>query len=105
MSNEVRLWQIESDENLNEIQRASLDLEARLQDWLARDISILDPGLVVIGREVETDFGGYTESIQLRFKVYEPTLLSRLNVGSMFRERLSDLPFSVADETKIEQNY
>ena len=61
MSNEVRLWQIESDENLNEIQRASLDLEARLQDWLARDISILDPGLVVIGREVETDFGGYID--------------------------------------------
>ena len=61
MSNEVRLWQIESDESLNEIQRSSLDLEARLQDWLARDISILDPGLLVIGREVETDFGGYID--------------------------------------------
>ena len=61
MSNEVRLWQIKPDENLNEIQRASLDLEGRLQDWLARDISILDAGLVVIGREVETDFGGYID--------------------------------------------
>ena len=43
MSNEVRLWQIESNENLNEIQRASLDLEARLQDWLARDMKLEDP--------------------------------------------------------------
>ena len=61
MSNEVRLWRIGSEENLTEIQRASLDLEARLQDWLARDISILDPRLLVIGREVETDFGGYID--------------------------------------------
>lgn len=61
MPDEVRLWRIGPDENLNEMQRASLDLEARLQDWLARDISVLDPGLLVIGREVETDFGGYID--------------------------------------------
>ena len=61
MPNEVRLWRIGSDDNLSEIQRASLDLEARLQEWLARDISILDPGLLVIDREVETDFGGYID--------------------------------------------
>ena len=58
MSDEVRLWRIGSDESLSEVQREPLDLEARLQNWLARDISILDPGLLVIGREVETDFGG-----------------------------------------------
>ena len=61
MPNEVRLWRIGPDDNLSEIQRASLDLEARLQEWLARDISILDPGLLVIDREVETDFGGYID--------------------------------------------
>lgn len=61
MPDEVRLWRIGPDENLSEIQRASLDLEARLQEWLARDISVLDPGLLVIGREVETDFGGYID--------------------------------------------
>ena len=61
MPNEVRLWRIGPDDNLSEIQRASLDLEARLQEWLARDISILDPGLLVIDREAETDFGGYID--------------------------------------------
>lgn len=29
-----------------------------LQEWLAQDVSALDPGLLVIGREVETGFGG-----------------------------------------------
>ncbi len=61
MPNEVRLWQVGPDEQLKEVQRESLDLEARLQGWLARDISILDPRLLVIGREVPTDFGGYVD--------------------------------------------
>jgi len=61
MPNEVRLWQIGSDDSLQEIERAALDLEVRLQEWLARDISVLDPELLVIGREVETDFGGYID--------------------------------------------
>lgn len=61
MSDEVRLWRIGPDERLSEVPREPLDLEARLQDWLTRDISILDPGLLVIGREVETRFGGYID--------------------------------------------
>ena len=50
MADEVRLWRIGPDEGLNEIERGSLDLESRLQAWLARDISMLDPDLLVIGR-------------------------------------------------------
>ena len=61
MPDEVRLWQIGPDENLSEIQQAPLNLEARLQEWLAHDISILDSNLLVIGREVETDYGGYID--------------------------------------------
>jgi hypothetical protein len=61
MAKEMHLWRVGPEGDLTEIQRASLDLEARLQDWLARDISILDPGLLVIGREVETDFGGFID--------------------------------------------
>jgi len=61
MAKEIHLWRVGPEGSLNEIQRASLDLEARLQDWLAQDISILDPGLLVIGREVETDFGGFID--------------------------------------------
>jgi len=61
MSEEVRLWQVGTENHLSELQRAPLNLEARLQEWLARDISVLGPGLLVIGREVETDFGGYID--------------------------------------------
>ena len=61
MADEVRLWRIGPDASLNVIQRASLDLEARLQAWLVQDISVLDPELLVIGQEVETDFGGFID--------------------------------------------
>ena len=61
MPDQVRLWRIGEGESLTEIGRSKLDLEARLQDWLTRDISMLDPGLMVIGREVKTDFGGYID--------------------------------------------
>lgn len=61
MPDEVRLWRVGTDESLSEIGRAKLDLEARLQEWLARDVSMLDPALLVIGREVETDFGGFID--------------------------------------------
>ena len=57
MADEVRLWRIGPDEQLSEIRDASLDLESRLQEWLARDVSILDPALLVIGREVPTFSG------------------------------------------------
>lgn len=61
MPDEVRLWRVGSDQSLNEIARSQLDLEARLQEWLVKDISILDPNLLVIGREVPTDFGGFID--------------------------------------------
>ncbi len=58
MPDEVHLWRIGHGDELTEIRRTELDLESRLQDWLVRDISILDPSLLVIGHEVQTDFGG-----------------------------------------------
>jgi len=60
MGAEVHLWRV-VDEQLIEVDPASLNLESRLQEWLVGDISILDPRLLVIGREVETDFGGFID--------------------------------------------
>ena len=57
MGDEVHLWQVGAGEQLREIQRARLDLESRLEEWLKRDISILGRALLVIGSEVETDGG------------------------------------------------
>ena len=58
MANNIRLWEIGSDQKPNEILSDQIALEARLEDWLEADISMLDPGLLVIGRQVRTDFGG-----------------------------------------------
>ena len=61
MPQEVRLWCIAKDDRLVECAQASLNLEARLEEWLARDISILADDLLVIGRQVETAFGGFID--------------------------------------------
>ncbi len=61
MPEEVRLWQIGTKNTLDELSRRSLDLESRLEEWLEHDISILAENLLVIGNQVETDFGGYID--------------------------------------------
>ena len=54
---QVRLWEITSGNVLQEILGSQISLEERLEDWLANDISLLDPNLLLIGRQVRTDFG------------------------------------------------
>lgn len=54
---EVRLWKIKQN-TLIEIDKSKLDLEERLENWIASDVSIIDPNLLVIGRKVKTDLGG-----------------------------------------------
>jgi hypothetical protein len=58
---EIRLWQVKGADELHEVTRCRLDLESRLEQWIERDVSVLDPGLLVIGRQVETDFGGFID--------------------------------------------
>ncbi|MBV8452242.1 MAG: DUF91 domain-containing protein [Deltaproteobacteria bacterium] len=65
MSEEVRLWRVEGGDSLRELAQTPLDLEARLEKWLERDISILSPDLLVIGRQVKTDFGGLIDLLCL----------------------------------------
>ena len=62
---QVRLWEVTSDEKLNPIQNDEINLEERLEGWLASDISILDPNLLVIGRQVKTAFGGVIDLLCL----------------------------------------
>ncbi len=51
---ELSAWRIDS--KLKKMEFTPLDLESRLQEILADDISIADPNLMVIGREVVTGF-------------------------------------------------
>ena len=65
MSEEVRMWEILGGETLKEIRRTRLDLESRIEAWLARDISILSDDLLVVGRQVYTDHGGIIDLLCL----------------------------------------
>ena len=54
----VRLWEITPNRKLVEIAAGKIGLEEWIEDWLESDISVLDPDLLVIGRQVYTSFGG-----------------------------------------------
>ena len=64
----IRLWEITPDQKLAELNRNQISLEERLEDWLENDISVLDRNLLVIGRQVSTDFGGAIDLLCLDIK-------------------------------------
>jgi hypothetical protein len=51
---ELSVWRI--NDGIEKMEFSPLDLESRLQDILAKDISIADPNLMVIGCEVPTAY-------------------------------------------------
>lgn len=58
MPEEIRLWRVGDGDQLREVASSRLDLEERLEKWLAEDISVLSSDLLVIGRQVATEYGG-----------------------------------------------
>ncbi len=56
MSIEVAIWRI--DKEPHPISLEGMDYEQRLQDIIGTDLSIVDPSLMLIGREVATSYGG-----------------------------------------------
>lgn len=58
MPQKIRFWEVQDGDKLKEIERSRLDMESRIECWLEQDISILSDDLLVIGRQVATDFGG-----------------------------------------------
>jgi hypothetical protein len=65
MTSEIRLWQVGQDGRLRQVIEARLDLETRLEEWLEHDITVLSDNLLLIGRQVETQFGGYIDLLCL----------------------------------------
>lgn len=53
----MKLWDV-ADDRLIEIHQAKLDQEERLENWIAKDGSMLGMELLIIGRQVATEFGG-----------------------------------------------
>ena len=61
MGAEIKLWHI-ADDTLNPIDSSSLDLESRLEEWLRKDVGLVNDDLLVIGKQVAT---AHTGSIDL----------------------------------------
>jgi hypothetical protein len=61
MPTDTRIWRVTQGDRLEEIPSGRLDREERLEAWLERDIGILSPNLMVIGRQVQTDHGGFID--------------------------------------------
>ena len=65
MPRTARLWSVSERDQLCEIIASTVDLEVRLEEWLSQDITIISEDLLVIGRQVETDYGGYIDLLCL----------------------------------------
>jgi hypothetical protein len=60
---EVALWRLGA--TTTKIDFARLDAEKRLEDILAADIAMVDPGLLLIGRQVPTAYGKFIDLLAL----------------------------------------
>ena len=58
---QVRVWEITREQKLSEMPARYTGMEQWLEDWLASEISVLDPDLTVIGKQVATGFHGRIE--------------------------------------------
>lgn len=65
MQEDLKIWEVSAEDKLTEIIKTKLNLEARLEKWLERDISILSADLLVIGRQVATDYNGIIDLLCL----------------------------------------
>lgn len=57
MTLRMDLWKVDG-KRLTELPPKCLDVEARLEDWISRDPSLLGMDLLIIGRQVTTSSGG-----------------------------------------------
>lgn len=60
---EVGIWRMGPD--LTRVEFQALDSESKLQDTLAADLSLVHPGLMLIGREVPTAFGKFIDLLAM----------------------------------------
>ncbi len=60
----MRLWRV-AGSKLENITSSHLDEEQRLEDWIAADPALLGMDLAVIGRQVQTGFGGRIDLLAL----------------------------------------
>ncbi len=60
---EFGIWRL--GDKLERINFSAMDAESRLEDVLAEDISVIDPNLLLLGRQVATSFGKFIDLLAM----------------------------------------
>ena len=60
---EVGLWKL--GDRLEKIDFTPMDSESRLEQVLADDVSVIDPNLLLIGRQVPTAYGKFIDLLAI----------------------------------------
>jgi hypothetical protein len=60
---EIGIWRLGA--SLQRVKMQSLDLESKLENSLCKDLSILAPNLLLIGRQVRTPFGKFIDMLAM----------------------------------------
>lgn len=64
MSFQMSLWEVEN-EQLVSLSKKRLDSEKRLEDWIEKDSSLLGVDVLIIGRQVRTDYDGIIDLLAI----------------------------------------
>ncbi len=64
MSLSMELWKIDK-EQLVPLDKAALNFEKRLENWIENDVSIIGYDALIIGRQVHTGYGGYIDLLAI----------------------------------------
>ncbi|MGN6544273.1 MAG: endonuclease NucS domain-containing protein [Aureliella sp.] len=62
---EVGIWKLGAGSSTERVQFTSMTTESRLEDILDHDIAIMDPKLLVVGRQVLTAFGKFVDLLAM----------------------------------------
>src|SRR5215213_2385085 len=57
----AQAWDVTVADHVQQLSPLTPNLEARLEDWIERDCSIIGTGLLIIGRQVITSFGTFID--------------------------------------------
>ncbi|XWK86764.1 MAG: endonuclease NucS domain-containing protein [Phormidium sp.] len=116
MTDKIRLWEISEGEKITEIHQEKLNLEERLETWLEKDISLLSSGILVIGRQVETDYGGLIDLLGIdgngnllvielkRDRTPREVTAQALDYASWVKDLSYDRVKEIADRYLLKQN-
>jgi hypothetical protein len=66
MPTEIKLWKIDADKPVNILQQ-KIDFEKRLEDWIVNDIGLINNGMLIIGQQVPTEFGGIIDILAIDY--------------------------------------